>query len=66
MSALERARRLLKEGVDFIEELVAEAKILGETPEEQEKTLKLMQGMTPAEIQEALREYRERHGVSAP
>ena len=36
-------------------------KILGKTPEEIEETKEALEGLTPAEIREALKLYRERH-----
>ncbi len=36
-------------------------KILGSTPEEMRETQETLEGLTPAEIREAVRNYRARH-----
>lgn len=52
-SPLERAHELLREAVAIADELLTQLKVLGETPEEREKTFKALEGLTPEQLREA-------------
>lgn len=66
MNVAKEACKVARESIDLANEFFDQLKILGEIPEERETSLRLMEGLTPAEIQEVLKEYRERHNISAP
>jgi len=52
-SPLKRAHELLREAVEIADELLTQLKVLGETPEEREKTFKAFEGLTPEQLREA-------------
>jgi len=66
LNVAKEACKVARESIDLANEFFDQLKILGEIPEERETSLRLMEGLTPAEIQETLKEYRERHNISAP
>lgn len=50
MNVAKEACRVARESIDLANEFFDQLKILGETPEKRETSLRLMEGLTPAEI----------------